>query len=542
MYSSCYCVSLEPWQVGTLMRSKLKVIIADLLGRLGVTSTSSARHAAKKQAVKDTNGGVTVVNSIAEIFNIVAGIAGRLRTPAHSVGEGQQESLIILERSVLLHVVQSLVPHVDQPPRPDLIYAVMDYLQLLPLAETFVASMIAASSSGTSASEGAQKKTLRRSEGDAMDVDGDDYQEDEEDEEEYAGHEEEKVADATAQIAGKYDITTLEGQASFLASLDINGMDHSSCVLLGQLLGAFSQPIISRFLPRLVQIYTSTTADIAILLATNSTSASSGNDAMTQLRSLFQRFTKPIPPPLTRSQLFVHLLQVDVDAYQIDRKALLAILDLCLNNKAEFTAKVVREALEACLPPVPEANTAPPSTPLSSSASATAVSTSDAPVVSLPFAIMRVAILAAKNYPEIIGSFVLHTMIPRLVRAHVWVSAPKVWDGVVMAAKLLAGPVNVTKDTELTLKALLSLPYPQLVAVVKLAANLNGPMSRVLQGLSTEERAQLVSSSSDAVTATATTGNSSAIQAKAERDKERLFKDLMDGKYTVVAPSAAGKK
>ena len=188
-------------------------------------------------------------------------------------------------------------------------------------------------------------------------------------------------------------------------------------------------------------------------------------------------------------------------------KVVLDTISLCLNNKAEYTAEVVKDALKTML-----AEAVP------------------------PYAMMRTAILSGQSFGEV-KKFVLSDVIPSLVRRSIWVESPKLWDGVCVATKNFAvGGVNA----EATLRALLGIPAAQLRALLRVAPNVKAVMAKVLKALAPEERDEVVSGRRVGVSAvgaggammetgeaTSTTTAGAADVAKSEADKLRLVKDIM---------------
>lgn len=188
-------------------------------------------------------------------------------------------------------------------------------------------------------------------------------------------------------------------------------------------------------------------------------------------------------------------------------KVVLDTISLCLNNKAEYTAEVVKDALKTML-----AEAVP------------------------PYAMMRTAILSGQSFGEV-KKFVLSDVIPSLVRRSIWVESPKLWDGVCVATKNFAvGGVNA----EATLRALLGIPAAQLRALLRVAPNVKAVMAKVLKALAPEERDEVVSGRRVGVSAvgaaaammeigeaTSTSTAGAADVAKSEADKLRLVKDIM---------------
>ena len=83
----------------------------------------------------------------------------------------------------------------------------------------------------------------------------------------------------------------------------------------------------------------------------------------------------------------------------------------------------------------------------------------------------------------------LSDIIPNLIRKRVWLSAPKIWDGVNHALKIFAEH----KNAEPTLRCILGLPGAQLKGVFKAAPKVKVPLANLLKALSAEEREEAVS-------------------------------------------------
>lgn len=119
----------------------------------------------------------------------------------------------------------------------------------------------------------------------------------------------------------------------------------------------------------------------------------------------------------------------------------------CLNNKAEFSAEIVRDSLSTlCGDEV------------------------------LPFALLRTAILAAQAFSDI-KRYLCLDMLPTLLDRHVHISAPKVWEGCVVAIKTFVVPAN--KHVDPTISALWRLPGAQVKAVLKIAPQVKPMLAKV---------------------------------------------------------------
>jgi hypothetical protein len=107
-------------------------------------------------------------------------------------------------------------------------------------------------------------------------------------------------------------------------------------------------------------------------------------------------------------------------------------IELCLRNKNEFKSDSIKEALNALLE-------------------------DEVPVLPL----MRTAIRSAQALPADMRLFVLNEVLPRLMTKKVWDSSPRVWDGVVLAVKILVEMKEgefAAKAFEPMMRAVLSAP------------------------------------------------------------------------------------
>jgi hypothetical protein len=147
------------------------------------------------------------------------------------------------------------------------------------------------------------------------------------------------------------------------------------------------------------------------------------------------------------------MYRIDNEAHGINLKTLLETIGLCLSAKDEFKSDVIKEAVTTLLEdPIP------------------------------PKALMRTVILSAQSLPDI-KKFVLTVVVPKLILKRTWEVAPKVWDGVAMCVKTMAGH----RDSEPTIRALIGLPLPQLRGILKVAPDTGAYLSRLLRSLSAEE-------------------------------------------------------
>lgn len=227
-------------------------------------------------------------------------------------------------------------------------------------------------------------------------------------------------------------------ETSSLTMRDLQDTDAFTLML--PLIGGMSSAEVEAVLPRIVGLF---------------------EDNAKGLKEVFGRITRARPPPLSKAALLVALHKIDFIAENLKPKSLLDAISVCLNNKSEFSGEVIKEALKTML-------------------------LEEVP----PNALMRTAILSAQAFGEV-KRYVLSDVIPHLVRKRVWVTAPKLWDGVLYGAKHLATKDN--KNSELTLRALLGVPAEQLKDVLKAAPDVKVVMGMLLKTLSAEERGEVVS-------------------------------------------------
>lgn len=173
------------------------------------------------------------------------------------------------------------------------------------------------------------------------------------------------------------------------------------------------------------------------------------------LKQCFTRITRARPPPLSRSHLLVLLHRINYEHYNIPLKILVETISLCLASKEEFNSDVIKDALNIILDDRNEP---------------------------LPIVIMRTVILSSQSLPEI-KKYSLSTVIPTLIQRKIWITSSTIWDGIAHAVKAMIG----SRDSDLTIKSLLSLPLTQLRSVLKIATNIHGHMAKVLKGLSPED-------------------------------------------------------
>lgn len=241
--------------------------------------------------------------------------------------------------------------------------------------------------------------------------------------------------------------------------------DEEDFKLVLPLLGGLSGQVVERSLPRIISLYAEQPSELKVHL---------------------DRITKARPPPMTKAALLVALHRLDFEAHGLKAKSVLDAISVCLNNKADYSGEVVKEALKTML-------------------------ADDVP----PHALMRTAILSAQSFSEV-KRFVLSDVMPQLVRKRVWVTAPKLWDGVVYGAKNLAAAGF--KNSELTLRALLGVPVAQLKGLLRVAPTVKAAMGKLLKTLSTEERDEAVSGK--------WVGLAEEADAAAVEEKQKLIKDI----------------
>jgi hypothetical protein len=137
-------------------------------------------------------------------------------------------------------------------------------------------------------------------------------------------------------------------------------------------------------------------------------------------------------------------------------KVVIDAIATCLNNKAEYSSDVIKEALLALLKDeIPS------------------------------FALMRTAFLAGQAHTEL-KKLMMMEIIPAMIKKKVWASAPKVWDGVLYGVKnFIAG---YSKSVEPTLKALVTIPGSQLRPLLKVAPNIKIHIASLYHQLPQEEK------------------------------------------------------
>mmetsp|Transcript_685 Transcript_685/g.970 ORF Transcript_685/g.970 Transcript_685/m.970 type:complete len:745 (+) Transcript_685:1111-3345(+) len=329
------------------------------------------------------------------------------------------------------------------------------------------------------------------------------------------------------QIAGGEDAQEMTNEGETEAKMDVEEQHDTNATvadpldgivdpvdfrLMLPLVGGFSANTIVAHLPRMIKVLgkMTTTATGGAAVASTA-SAADETDGVGGLRSVFNRICKVRPPPLSKSALLVALHRIDFEAQGLEAKLVLEAISLCLNNKSEFSGEVIKDALRKM---VTDDQLAP------------------------PYALMRTAILSAQSFAEV-KRFVLSDVIPSLVRKRVWLSLPKLWDGVIHGARNLAA--TGFKNSELTLRALLGIPAKQLKGLLRAAPAVKVAMAKLLKTLSSEEKEEVTSgkwvglvNSVESATATALEGGgeddaaplSEAEKAKLTADKQKIIKDI----------------
>ena len=262
-------------------------------------------------------------------------------------------------------------------------------------------------------------------------------------------------------------------------SILFDQMSDDDFKLFVPLIASIPSAEIEKYLPRIIRIFIeSSEADY--------------------LKFIFSRITKARPPPLTKVKLLVHLHRIDYESNGLKQKNLLDAISLCLNNRSEFTAEVVKESLKALL-----ADTVP------------------------PFALMRTAILSSQTFNEI-KRYVLSDVIPYLVSKAVYNTSSDLWKGVIFVAKNFAS--TGFKNSEFTLRALLGIPGIHMKSLLKAAPNIKASMCSLLQTLSAEERDEVLSGK--------WIGEGSMHNYKEDTEKLRVIKDIMTATATGAAPAS----
>ena len=158
---------------------------------------------------------------------------------------------------------------------------------------------------------------------------------------------------------------------------------------------------------------------------------------------------------------------------KVDQKAILDSIEVCLSNKTDFKADTIKEVLRSLL-------------------------LDEVPV--LP--IMRTAIRCSQTLGLDVRLFVVGEVIPALIKKQVWISSPRVWEGVAFAAKMLIEQKEIdfglatVKDL---MRAVLSLPLQQLQCVVQNAPKLKAPILEYANTLDADGKYDLIGRNSSGV-------------------------------------------
>ena len=242
------------------------------------------------------------------------------------------------------------------------------------------------------------------------------------------------------------------------------------CVLI-PLLGGMSTAEVTALLP---QVILDVSSPAFVPLITSPTPTDSVEEPLAEredvkekqrllknsfLRKAFRRISHTRPPPLSRAKLLVALHRIDMEKHSLKLKHVLDAIGLCVAEKDEYTADIMKEAILVLLE-------------------------DDIPAVAL----MRTVLLSAQAMPEM-QKFALQEVIPRLVRKKTWLIAPKVWEGVLMCVKTF----NSQRDFEPTIRAFVGLPMTQLKSVITIAKDVKGILNRILRSMSTVDIEECVS-------------------------------------------------
>ena len=101
---------------------------------------------------------------------------------------------------------------------------------------------------------------------------------------------------------------------------------------------------------------------------------------------------------------------------------------------------------------------------------------------------MRTVILSAQAHNDL-RKFGLCEVVPKLVRAKAWETAPRIWDGVLMFMKNFGGH----REAETALRSLLGTKGAVLQGLLKVASNCKGAFSKLWKTLSKAERVEVAS-------------------------------------------------
>ena len=174
---------------------------------------------------------------------------------------------------------------------------------------------------------------------------------------------------------------------------------------------------------------------------------------------------------------------------KVDQKAILDSIEVCLSNKTDFKADIIKEVLSCLL--LDE-------------------------VPALP--IMRTAIRCSQTLGLDVRLFVVGEVIPALIKKQVWITSPRVWEGVAFAAKMLIEQKEVdfkvatVKDM---LRAVLGLPLQQLQCVLQNAPKLKSPLLEYANALNADEKYDVI-------------GRNSSDVLLSDEEKDQLVKNRLD--------------
>lgn len=109
--------------------------------------------------------------------------------------------------------------------------------------------------------------------------------------------------------------------------------------------------------------------------------------------------------------------------------------------------------------------------------------------------LMRTVIRSAQAFPEL-KAFVFTEVIPKVLSSEVWVSLPRVWEGVVLSLKILIDAKDIEvgeKALEGTAEVVVGLPVKPMQLILSSAPKLKTFISRFLESLdATRVRALLI--------------------------------------------------
>lgn len=109
-----------------------------------------------------------------------------------------------------------------------------------------------------------------------------------------------------------------------------------------------------------------------------------------------------------------------------------------------------------------------------------------------PVQIMRTLLLACRIMPEVM-KFMLSEAIPRLARRRTWISAPRVWDGVLHAMKKYFS-ASLRDGVESLLRTILGLPPKQFNIVLQLCGpDIKVVLKTAVKNFSVTEQGEVLS-------------------------------------------------